>query len=95
MALVIFIVVSRPATYSNVLNTHRLGIVEICEKNNEGESGVGRSREKQRGPSLLRKYDYVTIYAERQFVKKNIKEAHIKSELLVNSSSSSSLEFSF
>ena len=34
-----------------------------------------RSREKQRDPSLLRKYDYVTIYADRQFVKKNIKVA--------------------
>ena len=51
---------------------------------NEGESGVGRSRKKQRGPSLLRKYDYVTINADRQFVKKNIKEAHIKSEQLVS-----------
>ena len=64
-------------TYSNVLNTHMLGIVEIYEKINEGESRVGRSREKQRGPSLLtiRKYDFVTIHADRQFVKKNIKEA--------------------
>ena len=75
---------SRPATYLNVFNTHRLGIVEIYKKIGKGESGVGRSREKQRGPSLLRKYDYVTIYAERQFVKKNIKEAHIKSEQLVS-----------
>ena len=81
--------------YSNVLNTHRLGIVEIYEKIIEGKSGVGTSREKQRGPSLLRKYDYVTINANRQFVNKNIKEARTKSKQSVNSSSSSSLEFSF
>ena len=85
----------RSATYSSVLNTHRLGIVEIFDKINERESGVGRGREKQRGPSLLRKYYYVTINADRQFVKKIIKEAHTKSKPSVNSSSSSSLEFSF
>ena len=58
---------SRPATYSNVFNTHRLGIVKIYEKINKGESGVGRSREKQR------KYDFVTINTDRQFVKKKYK----------------------
>ena len=72
-----------------------LGIVEIYENINEGESGVRRSREKQRGPFLLRKYDYVRINANRQFVKKNIEEAHTNSKQSVNSSSSSSLEFSF
>ena len=85
----------RPATYSNVLNTHRLGIAEIYEKINEGESGVGRSSEKQRGSTLLRKYDYITINADRQFVKKNIKDAQTKTKPSVDSSSSSSLEFSF
>ena len=35
--------VLRLATYSDVLNAHRLGIVEIYMKINEGESGVGRS----------------------------------------------------
>ena len=72
-----------------------MGIVKIHEEINERKSGVRRSREVQRGPSLLRKYDYVTINADRQFVKKNIKEADIKSELLVNSSFKLSLEFSF
>ena len=64
--------------------TYRLGIVKIYEKINEGESGVGRNREKQRGPSLLRKYEYDTINADRKFVKKIIKEAHIKSQHLVS-----------
>ena len=36
--------VSRPATYSNVFNTHRLGLAKIYEKINKGESGVGRSK---------------------------------------------------
>ena len=35
------------------------------------------------GPSLLGKYDYVTINADWQFVKENIKEAHNKSEQLI------------
>ena len=71
--------------YLNVFNTHRLGIVEIYEKIERGESGVGGNREKQRGPSLLRKYDYVTNYADRQFiVMKNIKKGYIKSEQLVS-----------
>ena len=86
---------SRPAMYSNVLNTHRLGIVEIYEKINEGGSGVGRCREKQRGPSLLSKYYYFTTNADRQFVKKNINEVHTKSKLTLNSSSGSSPEFPF
>ena len=46
-------------------------------------------------PSPLRTYDYVTIFADRQFVWKNIKEAHTKSKQSVNSSSGSTLKFSF
>ena len=38
-------ILSRPATYLNVFNTHRLGIVKIYEKINKGESGIGRSME--------------------------------------------------
>ena len=53
------------------------------------------SREQYWVPSPIRKYDYVTIYADRQFVCKNIKEGHTKSKLAVNSSSGSSLKFSF
>ena len=34
-------VLSRSATYSNVFDTHRLGLVKIYEKVNKGESGVG------------------------------------------------------
>ena len=36
--------VSRSATYSNVFNTHRLGLVQIYKKINNGEPGVGRSK---------------------------------------------------
>ena len=46
-------------------------------------------------PSPIRKYDYVTIYADRQIVCKNTKGSHTASKLSVNSSSGSTLKFSF
>ena len=37
-------ILSRPATYLNVINTHRLGLVKIHEKINKGEPEIGRSK---------------------------------------------------